>query len=348
MKRWLLLVSVFMSLVMLVSCSSQSSLKPPSDSSGNAIPLYPDAQTLTVSQSDSEFLITDLLGSEYLGYSSNTQISITEDTATQVQGKLDELVPDAKWRLESDWFYLDQFIQVSFWRTGDLRASIITIDNLNSEQINDLNRYYGLSGLEPGATLIITHIWDTTKVIPTSTPTETPVPSPTPLPTETPIPSPTPKPSDTPTPSPSPTVPPDTVPGTILEPGEVWYQGGMEMRLKNPTFIPGCNGILGFEITLVNNTGGEIVTNISGLDFSIADNVGQSYSDVWISEGAATQRCYSTRLNRMEIRSMAAGQRIDLAFRVLGEAAQNVTQFTVTVYEAGRIQNAVWVIDVPR
>jgi len=120
------------------------------------------------------------------------------------------------------------------------------------------------------------------------------------------------------------------------------------MRLKNPTFIPGCDGFLGFEMTITNNTGGEIVTNISGLDFSIADNVGQSYSDIWFREGAATQSCYSSRLNRLEIRSMAAGQRLDLAFRVLGKPAQNVTQFTITIYQAGRIQNAVWVIDVPR
>jgi len=338
MKRHLFIVSAFVLLIAIASCSSQPSLKPPDDSSGNAIPLYPNAQTLTISQEDSESLISDLLGSEFLRYSSNTRISLTEDTAGQVQEKLDKLIPDAKWRLESDWFNFgfDRSVKVSIWRSGDLRASIILIDNLNSEQINNFTRYYGLSGLKSGATLIITHIWDTTKVIPTPTPTETPIPSPTPRPT------------NTPTPTPSPTPQPDTTPGTILKPGEVWYQGGMEMRLKNPTFIPGCDGFLGFEMTITNNTGGEIVTNISGLDFSIADNVGQSYSDIWFREGAATQSCYSSRLNRLEIRSMAAGQRLDLAFRVLGKPAQNVTQFTITIYQAGRIQNAVWVIDVPR
>lgn len=122
----------------------------------------------------------------------------------------------------------------------------------------------------------------------------------------------------------------------------------MEIRLKNPTFVPGCNGILGFEFTIINNTGGEIVTNISGLDFAISDNAGQSYSDVWIREGSASESCYGNRLNRMEIRSMTAGQRIDIAVRVLGKPAQNVSQFTLTIYQAGRIRNAAWVIEVPK
>ena len=154
MKRHLFIVSAFVLLIAIASCSSQPSLKPPDDSSGNAIPLYPNAQTLTISQEDSESLISDLLGSEFLRYSSNTRISLTEDTAGQVQEKLDKLIPDAKWRLESDWFNFDRSVKVSIWRSGDLRASIILIDNLNSEQINNFTRYYGLSGLKSGATLI--------------------------------------------------------------------------------------------------------------------------------------------------------------------------------------------------
>lgn len=221
-------------------------------------------------------------------------------------------------------------LYASNWRNGDLRTIIIIIDNLDSEQINDLNRRYGVSGLDPSNTLIVTHLWDTSNLLPTPTPTETPIPPPTAVPTSTS------------------TAQPDTQPGTILKPGDIWYQGGMEIRLKNPTFVPGCNGILGFEFTIINNTGGEIVTNISGLDFAISDNAGQSYSDVWIREGSASESCYGNRLNRMEIRSMTAGQRIDIAVRVLGKPAQNVSQFTLTIYQAGRIHNAAWVIEVPK
>src|SRR5439155_627050 len=53
----------------------------------------------------------------------------------------------------------------------------------------------------------------------------------------------------------SPTTVSNTATGSILHPGESWYQDGMEILLDNPTFIPGCKGILGFEMTIINNSG---------------------------------------------------------------------------------------------
>lgn len=349
MSRYCVLL-MFLS-ILLASCTGagQPVLKPPAGSSGNKVPLYPNSHKLEVNDPDKVNLIKDVLSPspKLLAYSSTTDISWTEDTGTKVQEKFDELLPDANWRIESDWVSHDKYYG-SGWRNGDLYLLVVYSDNLNSEQINDLKRRYGISGPQPGSTLIISHLWDSTQPLPTATPTETPIPPPTSPPSPTPVPTSTFTPQPTSTPAPIPTAPPDTPPGTTLTPGDVWYQGGMEMRIKNSSFVPGCNGLLGFEMTIVNNTGGELVANISGLDISISDDQGQTYPEVWWSSGTSTEVCYRNHLNALKFRSMAPGQRLDLAMRVIGNLPQNVSRFTVTVYQAGRIQNAVWVIEVPR
>jgi len=200
-------------------------------------------------------------------------------------------------------------------------------------------------------------------VVVTATPepaTFTPTSTDTPLPTDTFTPKP---PTNAPAPRPTsppalptnasslltqPSTSPDTLAGTILRPGEVWYQGNMEMRLRNVSFIPGCGGILGFEMSIANNTGGQLVVNISGSDFSVFDNAGRRYDNVWWNYGRSSDGCYSNGLNRLNITAMTSGERLDLAFRVLGNPDRNVLTYRMVVYQAGRIQEAAWEIEVPR
>ena len=215
--NWLVLAVLA---VFIASCGagSRSSLSLPEGSSGDKVPLYPDARRITVNETDRIALIGGVLGTESLRYDSNTDISWTEDTGTKVQEQLDELLPDANYRIESDWSGFDP-IRTSSWRNGDIQLAVFYIDNLNSEQIGDLRRRYGISGLQPGSTLIVTHVWDTTQPLPTATPTATPTPLPTSTPTATFTSTPTPLPTATPTPTPTPTLTPTPTPTPL--PGSV-------------------------------------------------------------------------------------------------------------------------------
>lgn len=226
MKSWHLVVQgkvafLFLSVVLLASCGgeSRSSMSLPKGFSDARVPLYPNATRITVNEADIVRLISDFVGTESLRFGSSTNISWTADTGAKVKEQLDELLPDANWRIEIDWSGSDQF-QTSEWRNGDSHVVILYVDNLNSEQIRELRRLYGISDLQPGSTLVVTHVWDTTQVLPTATPTLTPTASPTATPTATSTSSPTPLPTSTPAPTPTstltPTSTPTPVPGSVL------------------------------------------------------------------------------------------------------------------------------------
>lgn len=339
-RLWLSLCCL---LIALQACQPRPTLSPPKGSTGQSAPLYGNASRLQVGEADQQALVADVFGAESLLYSSVTDVSWTRDSGSKVQDSLDRLLPDSDWRVETDWISVGASETASTWRNGDIHLEVLIIDNLDSSTLSELHKRYGLSGPQAASTLIVSHLWDTSKPLPSATPTDTPVPSSTPLPTQTPLPT------LTPVPSPTPTVPPDTVPGTSLKPGDVWYQGGMEMRLKSPSFVSTCyKSLVSFELTIINDTGGELVTGIAGLDFVVSDDQGRSYPDVWWYEGAATDSCYGNAIAGLKIDAMAPGQRKDLAVRVTGTRSLSVSKYILTVYKAGRITNAVWVIDVPR
>lgn len=113
------------------------------------------------------------------------------------------------------------------------------------------------------------------KVQPTSPSTN---PRPSPIPTATPIPAPTPI--------------PDTVPGTILEVGQTWRQGGLELRLiESELSIEGERGpgvLLWFRLTSLRPQ--SIPVRFSSENFSAANNRGQRlqlcYTNLY-------ERCFS-------------------------------------------------------
>jgi len=183
--------------LMTLACLGGPSLSPPKESSGKDIPVYRQGAQIQVADSDKAALVGDILGSASELYFSSTDIRVTANAAATVEEALDQVLPDSGWRLEADWASIRQSLRTSTWRNGDLRATVILVDNLDSAQISDYRKRYGLSGLEPGSTLVITHLWDMLRPFPTTTPTRTLVPTLTPVPTSTstPIPSPTPAPS---------------------------------------------------------------------------------------------------------------------------------------------------------
>ena len=194
-------VYVFALAISLFACQLPTGLESITGSSGK-IPSYPNAQNLALSETDRVAFISAVFGSRYLLYSSTTSISWVSDTGSKVRQQFDKLLSDSNWRVESDWYRSDQYY-VSLWRKGDLRVLLAYLDNLNTGQISDLKRQYGISVPEPGSTLIVTHLWDTTQLLPSPTPTNTatPLPTFTSLPTSTQLPTFTQPPTFTPRPT---------------------------------------------------------------------------------------------------------------------------------------------------
>ena len=127
----------------------------------------------------------------------------------------------------------------------------------------------------------------------------------------------------------------------------------MEAQLSKVSFVPkssGCNGFLWFDLVFTNRSGSELVTDITVSDFLVSDDLGQTYSDLYVEYywfGAALNY-RSVEEWGWGIRTMAAGETVSRSFCVPGKLDPQVKQIIFTIRKAGRIQNAVWVIDVPR
>lgn len=176
MKTYICRAALLVSLLLgnlLSACSvfgGASGLKPPEGSSSERIPLYSQAETISLDEADRSSFIVDILGREYILYASSTDISWTEDIGDKVKQNLDESLPDDKWRLTDDWYELGQY-SFSRWKKGDLELNVVVFDNLDSSLTNDLKRGYGISGPVPGSTLIVIHVIDTTQPLPDLTAT---------------------------------------------------------------------------------------------------------------------------------------------------------------------------------
>jgi len=135
------------------------------------IPSYPHAKSVDISEDDLTTFTTDILGRESILYQSATRVFWVTDTGENVAATFDQKLPDAQWRVEDDWSGIASFFGSS-WRKGDLKLWIVVFDNLDSGFISDLNKEYGLTGPEPGSTLVVLHLTDTSQPLPDYTATE--------------------------------------------------------------------------------------------------------------------------------------------------------------------------------
>jgi hypothetical protein len=133
----------------------------------------------------------------------------------------------------------------------------------------------------------------------------------------------------------------DTSPDTVLGPGEIWQQGGIQIRLRNPTRNSGCFLRFGFEITIINNTGQPQAVDLKGLDISVSDSFGKFYPEVYWKSGAAATSCYREQLDALNVSFMEGNERLDFAFQVVGISSSPAT-ITVVVFKLGPISNAKW------
>jgi len=143
--------------------------------------------------------------------------------------------------------------------------------------------------------------------------------------------------------------------GTILKPGQVRRSDGTEVLLRNPTFIPYCNGFVGFEMVIVNTSSEEKVVDISNKDFSMSDNAGGSYSYEWFKQAALgrenvapTPKCDFGGSNDLMIPLIPAGQSINLAMRVFGTPSHDASKLIVQFHNAVINIDARWSIDIQR
>jgi hypothetical protein len=170
---------------------------------------------------------------------------------------------------------------------------------------------------------------------PTHTPTRTPGPSPTPTITHTPTPTVTPRPTNTPTPTPTPI--PTTQPGTVLEPGEFWYEDGLALRMELVSLKP---DVLRIDLVLDNLEDDTMMFELNNGMFRLVSNLGD----------VVHPKPYSWSGFRYGSVALEPGERLELAkngFINYNLANQDVTHVFIEVVGVSRIDRARWRVDIP-
>ena len=103
-------------------------------------------------------------------YNHSIDFMWTKDEILDTQKHLDKSLPNDKWRLVTDWAG-DQNNKRSEWKNGDIGLIVVLTGNLDGTQISNLERRYGISGIDPGATLVLMFAYDKTKLQPDRTAT---------------------------------------------------------------------------------------------------------------------------------------------------------------------------------
>ena len=157
-----LILCVFMS-VLTQACSG--GLLGESDSGGGPsvdVPLYRKAKEIKIQQRDLEQLKTDLFGYEQTLFANQMNVRVTDEFASDVYADLEKELIDEGWRFQSSFLY-------DMWQKGDNVMFLYFEDSLTSEMVNNYRRSYGIEGLEPGQTMIITFTVDMASPMPNPT-----------------------------------------------------------------------------------------------------------------------------------------------------------------------------------
>ena len=170
---------------------------------------------------------------------------------------------------------------------------------------------------------------------------------------------PTPTPPSTSTPLPSPTpVPPDTTPGSTLREDEIWRQNGVSLRIASREFyhvfqvcdLMDCadhKQAIRVEFILENSTGQTLLFNLSNANFSVRDDVVNSYQVYGIEVGTQNkqgfvEKEYNAPFSDGQQLYITVGSGVDVSI------ASRATQMTIQATNISRIVNARWKINLPR
>jgi hypothetical protein len=142
---------------------------------------------------------------------------------------------------------------------------------------------------------------------------------------------------------------PDTPPNTILEVGQKWRQGGLEIILKNVGFevdLYSQPGFAKFELYMTNDKAQDITVKYDESNFMAVDNRGRSLPFGWIQFGQYYYKpCeqQSRLIKSGEIANLSCGEYI-LVIADIADTA--MTEVIITVNGISSIQNARWRIPI--
>ena len=193
----------------------------------------------------------------------------------------------------------------------------------------------------PTRVIATTVISTTSTLLPSSTPQPTYLPASTagPQPTLTAVP--------TAIPVPTATAISTTPPGTILEPGQTWYEDGLALTLNAS---PPTGDRLSIDLAVENQAAGSqpIVSIIDPTMVRLTANTGESVTIVPPVQHSVRTGSGFTRATNM---TLALGDRFVLAqggFFRFDFANPNVTSVTIEVVNFARIERAAWRVVIPR
>lgn len=134
-------------------------------------PSYDGSTSIKILDEDKEaYINSGLIDYKTTLFNHTTDFMWTKDEILDAQKHLDKSLPNDKWRLVTDWSG-DQNRKRSEWKNGDIGLIVILNGNLDGTKISDLERRYGINGIDPGATLIIMYAYDKNKPQPDRTAT---------------------------------------------------------------------------------------------------------------------------------------------------------------------------------
>jgi len=145
------------------------------------------------------------------------------------------------------------------------------------------------------------------------------------------------------------TAPTDSSP---LNPGQAIAQEGFSIVVENPSFVklPDDDYVMTFEMIVSNQSGGQLVTQITGENISVVAGNGKTYPEInfWRYERQSNHYDYEGSISgNLDIYSLAPGETEKVRLGVLGNLGKDVNNILVKT-DAGRIQNGEWRIEIPR
>lgn len=155
-------ILIRMSFLLLILLQAGCMLKTPS---------YNGSTPINMMDEDKEaYINAGIIDYQTTLYNHSIDFLWTNDELLDTQKTLDKDLPSDKWRLVNDWSG-DQNSKRSEWKNGDVGLIVVLLGNLDGTQISNLERRYGINGLEPGATLILMYAFDKNKPQPDKTAT---------------------------------------------------------------------------------------------------------------------------------------------------------------------------------
>lgn len=149
-------------ITVLGACTTTESVG--TNQSQSKMPNIKGSKEISLPSSDLEAIKVDFFGYDSTLFQNSLVVKVSSKTEAEIFPELEKELVKQGWRLDSDYMY-------SVWRNGDLYTFYYFIDQMYTDEINNLYRKYGIDGLEEGQTLILEYQIDSTASLPNPTQT---------------------------------------------------------------------------------------------------------------------------------------------------------------------------------